>query len=79
MTNRLNRLEEVGSIVRVADPDDKRSMLVALSEEGLAMIEQALLVHAQTQNSLLETLDASQQTQLKTLLSQLLVATEAER
>lgn len=79
MTNRLNRLEEVGSIVRVADPDDKRSMLVALSEEGLARIEQALLVHTQTQNSLLETLDASQQTQLKTLLSQLLVATEADR
>lgn len=79
MTNRLNRLEEVGSIVRVADPDDKRSMLVALSEQGLAKIEQALLVHTQTQNSLLETLDASQQTQLKTLLSQLLVATEAER
>ncbi|WP_336768155.1 MarR family transcriptional regulator [Pantoea endophytica] len=79
MTNRLNRLEEVGSIVRVADPDDKRSMLVALTEEGLAKIEQALLVHTQTQNSLLETLDAAQQAQLKTLLSQLLVATEAER
>jgi len=69
----------VGSIVRVADPDDKRSMLVALTEEGLAKIEQALLVHTQTQNSLLETLDAAQQAQLKTLLSQLLVATEAER
>ncbi|WP_293793873.1 MarR family transcriptional regulator [uncultured Pantoea sp.] len=78
MTNRLNRLEEVGSILRVADPEDKRSMLVALTDGGLAKIEQALLVHTQTQNSLLETLDAAQQAQLKTLLSQLLVATEAE-
>ncbi|MRS18787.1 MarR family transcriptional regulator [Enterobacteriaceae bacterium RIT692] len=79
MTNRLNRLEEVGSIVRVADPEDKRSMLVALTDAGLAKIEQALLVHTQTQNSLLATLDAAQQAQLKTLLSQLLVATEAEK
>lgn len=76
MTNRLNRLEEVGSIVRIADPEDKRSMLVALTPVGQEKIEQALKVHTQTQNSLLATLDASQQQQLEGLLSQLLVASE---
>lgn len=79
MTNRLNRLEEVGSIIRIADPEDKRSMLVALTDAGLAKIEQALQVHTQRQNDLLATLDASQQQQLKTLLSQLLQASETER
>lgn len=79
MTHRLNRLEAVGSIVRVADPEDKRSMLVALTDAGIAKSEQALRVHTETQNSLLAALDASQQLQLKSLLSQLLVASEAER
>lgn len=79
MTNRLNRLEDVGSIVRMADPDDKRSMLVALTDAGLAKIEQALKVHTDTQNKLLTTLNAPQQQQLNMLLSQLLVASETER
>ncbi|EJL86378.1 MarR family winged helix-turn-helix transcriptional regulator [Pantoea sp. GM01] len=76
MTNRLNRLEDVGLIMRVADPDDKRSTLVALTDAGLAKIEQALQVHTQTQNHLLSTLDDAQQQQLQSLLSQLLVASE---
>jgi cytochrome b561 len=79
MTNRLNRLEDVGSIVRMADPNDKRSMLVALTDAGLAKIEQALKVHTDTQNKLLTTLNAPQQQQLNMLLSQLLVASETER
>jgi cytochrome b561 len=76
MTNRLNRLADVGSIERIADPHDKRSMLVTLTEAGREKIEQALLVHTQTQNDLLATLDNVQQTQLQALLSQLLQATE---
>lgn len=79
MTNRLNRLQDVGLIKRVADPGDKRSMLVTLTDTGLEKIEQALLVHTHTQNSLLASLDASQQQQLKMLLSQLLVASEPEK
>lgn len=76
MTNRLNRLADVGSITRIADPEDKRSMLVALTEAGREKIEQALFVHTQTQNDLLATLDAEQHVQLTALLSQLLKTTE---
>ncbi|WP_343550395.1 MarR family transcriptional regulator [Pantoea sp.] len=76
MTNRLNRLEEVGSIKRIADPEDKRSMLVALTDAGLEKIEQALHVHTQTQNDVLASLDAAQKQQLSALLSQLLQASE---
>ncbi len=77
MTNRLNRLEAVGSIERVADPADKRSTLVALTAAGKEKIERALHVHTQTQNALLATLDTEQQQQLQTLLAQLLLASEA--
>lgn len=76
MTNRLNRLEESGFIARVADPADKRSMLVALTETGLETIERALIFHTEMQNTLLSQLDDAQQQQLKALLSQLLMATE---
>jgi cytochrome b561 len=79
MTNRLNRLEEVGSIQRVADPEDKRSMLVALTDPGREKIEQALLVHTETQRDQLATLSAEQQQQLQSLLSQLMQASEAQR
>jgi transcriptional regulator, MarR family len=79
MTNRLNRLEEVGSIERVADPEDKRSMLVALTDAGREKIEQALLVHTETQRDLLAMLSVDQQQQLQSLLSQLMQASEAQR
>ena len=79
MTNRLNRLEEVGSIQRVADPDDKRSMLVALTDAGREKIEQALLVHTETQRDLLAMLSVDQQQQLQSLLSQLMQVSEAQR
>jgi DNA-binding MarR family transcriptional regulator len=78
MTNRLNHLEEAGLIARVADAQDKRSSLVALTAAGREKIEQALQVHTQTQNTLLATLEPTQRQQLSALLSQLLVASEHE-
>jgi len=79
MTNRLNRLEAVGSIRRVANPDDKRSMRVALTEVGREKIEQALQVHTETQRQLLSPLTRDQQQQLQALLSQIMQASEAQR
>lgn len=79
MTNRLNHLQEAGLIKRVADPADKRSMRVALTDSGREKIEQALNIHTETQNGLLAALDATQKQQLETLLSQLLIASETDR
>ena len=78
MTNRLNRLEQQGLIRRIADPDDKRSSLVSLTPRGQARIEQALLVHTQTQNALLRNLSETQRAQLESLLRELLLAFPAE-
>ena len=73
MTNRLTHLEQQGLIRRIADPDDKRSTLVSLTSIGLERIEQALLVHTQTQNALLRNLSGAQRAQLESLLRELLL------
>jgi DNA-binding MarR family transcriptional regulator len=41
MTNRLDRLEEAGLVRRVADPDDRRGVLVALTRKGRELIDAA--------------------------------------
>lgn len=38
MTNRLDRLEAAGLIQRVANPADRRSLLIRLSDEGQAVL-----------------------------------------
>lgn len=73
MTNRLSHLEQQGLIRRIADPDDKRSTLVSLTPHGQERIEQALIVHTQTQNALLSSLSEVQRAQLESLLRELLL------
>ena len=73
MTNRLSHLEQQGLIRRIADPDDKRSTLVSLTPHGLDRIEEALIVHTQTQNALLSSLSDAQRTQLESLLREMLL------
>src|SRR5690554_2058225 len=38
MTNRLDRLEKAGLIVRAPNPEDRRGTLVSLTEPGLALM-----------------------------------------
>lgn len=73
MTNRLSHLEQQGLIRRIADPDDKRSTLVSLTPHGQELIEEALIVHTQTQNALLSSLSDAQRAQLESLLRELLL------
>lgn len=42
MTNRIDRLEQAGLVERQADPDDRRAVLVALTETGLKLAQQAI-------------------------------------
>lgn len=42
MTNRLDRLEQKGFIVRGQHPEDRRSLQVKLTKEGLQLIDQAM-------------------------------------
>lgn len=41
MTNRLDRLEQAGFLRRELDPDDRRGVVVVLTEKGCEIIDQA--------------------------------------
>jgi DNA-binding MarR family transcriptional regulator len=42
MTNRLERLERAGLVTRMPDPQDRRGILVGLTEQGRDVVEQAV-------------------------------------
>lgn len=75
MTHRLKRLETRELIVRLANPQDARSMLVELTPAGLALINQVVEAHVDNERQLLSALSAealdSLDTQLRTLLTSL--------
>ncbi len=68
MTNRLDRLEEKGMILREHSTEDRRSVTVSLTETGRNLIDKALTAHVDTQANLLGTLSPEQQEQLALLL-----------
>jgi DNA-binding MarR family transcriptional regulator len=72
MTNRIDRLEKAGLVERRPNPADKRGTLVALTAEGLALIERAVGAHVANQHDVLSDLDEQEQDQLSTLLAKLL-------
>src|SRR5581483_12239226 len=76
MTNRLERLESAGYIDRVPDPEDGRSMLVALTPAGKKLIERVLEPHYQNGRRLLSALSDEERAQLAGLLRRLLLEFE---
>ncbi len=71
MTNRLQQLEKKALITRIANPKDARSLLVQLSEKGLALIDKAIVEHIELENQLLSGLDTEEMATLNTLLRKL--------
>jgi DNA-binding MarR family transcriptional regulator len=74
MTNRIDRLEEAGLVVRRPDPNDRRGMLVRLAPKGKALIDAATTKHVANEERLLSALSIREQQQLTELLRKLLVA-----
>lgn len=76
MTNRIDQLERAGWVIRQPNPDDRRSVLIALTPQGQTLIEQALRLHVANERHLLAPLSAEQQEQLAGVLRTWLVAFE---
>ena len=77
MTNRLDRLEALGLVRRVADPNDRRTVLVELTDAGHAAWEQS--VGAQAAKEALvagAAMDEAEQRQLNELLRRMTRAFE---
>lgn len=76
MTNRLNKLEKQGLVERLPDPDDRRSLLVRLTDDGYRLISQAITEHVDTEAQLLAALSEDEQQQLNSLLKKWLAGFE---
>jgi DNA-binding MarR family transcriptional regulator len=72
MTNRVDRLEAAGWIERRDDPDDRRSSLVRLTDEGRRLVDRAVTDHVANEARLLEPLSATDRAALDRALRVLL-------
>jgi DNA-binding MarR family transcriptional regulator len=76
MTRRIDTLERSGWVQRIADPDDRRSMLVELTPEGLSLVDELAKGHVENERRLLHALSEGEQRDLAALLRKLLLAFE---
>ena len=74
MTNRLDRLEEIGLVERLPDPTDRRGRLVGLTDRGRKLVDSAAVDHLANEERLLGALDAGERKELAALLRKLLVS-----
>ncbi|MEZ8824488.1 MarR family transcriptional regulator [Vibrio amylolyticus] len=69
MTNRLDKLEKKGLIERTHSKEDRRSVFVKLTKDGLVLIDEMMGKHVDVQTQLVESLSAPQKKQLNQLLT----------
>lgn len=78
MTGRLDRLERRGLVRRSADPADRRALLVTLTDDGRALVDEAVGAGLAAQREVLDRLPAAHRRQLADLLRELLHAAAQE-
>lgn len=72
MTNRLDRLEKAGLILRAPHPNDRRGIVVRLTEKGLALIDEAVAAHVANEHEILSGLTQTERETLSHLLEKLI-------
>jgi len=76
MTKRLDRLTDAGLIERRPDPNDRRGILVMLTDRGKAAVDTVLPIHLGNEQQFLAPLSPAQQRILDQLLRSLLAGLE---
>jgi DNA-binding MarR family transcriptional regulator len=79
MTSRLDRLEQLGFLRRLPDPEDRRAVRVELTDEGRAAWDAAIEVQGRKEAFFASALTKSEQHTLNGLLRKLTLAFEATR
>lgn len=74
MTNRVDRLVNRGLIHRETNPDNRRQLLVSLTPEGLALVDEVVEHHVENQQKMLDGLSKTERVQLANLLRKFLLA-----
>ena len=72
VTNRIDQLEKAGLVSRETNPDDRRSMIVALTPAGLKLIDEAVTAHVENQHRVVTPLSPPERLALDRLLSHFL-------
>jgi DNA-binding MarR family transcriptional regulator len=78
MTNRLDKLERTGWLLRERDPSDRRGVLLALTEAGKERLHEAIEMAAGEERDLLGALSPAERDQLNKLLAKLLAGLQSE-
>ena len=76
LTNRLDKLEKMSLIIRKANPDDGRGVLIALTKKGLTLIKKAVVSHVKNEEVLIDALSKKEQLVLAGLLKKILLKFE---
>ena len=77
MTNRLDRQEKAELIKRAPNPENRRGMLVSLTEEGLEIIDRIVPLHVENETQALAGLSREEQETLDHLLGKLIAGLDA--
>ena len=72
ITSRIDRLERRGFVRRLADPNDRRGVMVELTDEGLGAVDSAVAALTVSDRQLLERLNPEEIAQLESILRKLL-------
>lgn len=77
MTNRIDRLEQDGLVIRLRDPSDRRSVIVQLTPKGIQLADTVMPVLLESEQKLLALFTTPNDTEtLITLLRQSLLSLE---
>ncbi|MDQ2631281.1 MAG: MarR family transcriptional regulator [Actinomycetota bacterium] len=77
MTNRLDRLERRGLVERVPNPEDRRSVEIALTDEGRELVDAVIGEHVAREQEMLAPLSARERETLTRILRKLAAHVEA--
>jgi DNA-binding MarR family transcriptional regulator len=76
MTNRIDRLEGAGLVKRVPDPEDRRGVLVELTDAGRRTWEESVSAQAEKESLIASALSEDEKKQLNALLRRLMIEFE---
>ena len=76
ITSRIDRLERRGYVRRLDDPNDRRGVLIELTDEGLEVVDAAVAANSASERALLERLDPAEIASLEGILRKLLAGLE---